>query len=47
MPRAYTTTTILPDMFLLTYTLFTLDLAKLRSAKQLASIKFFNSYNIL
>ena len=47
MPRSYTTTIVLPDMFLLTYTLFTLDLAKPRSTKQLASIKFFNSSNIL
>ena len=47
MPRTYTTATILLDIFLLVYTLFTLDLAKLQSAKQLASRKFFNFYNIL
>jgi len=34
-------------MFLLAYTLFALDLAEPRSIKQLASIKFFNSSNIL
>jgi len=33
MPRTYTTATTLPDIFLLTYTLFTLDLAKPRSTK--------------
>jgi len=47
IPKTYTTATVLLDMFLLAYTLFTLDLAKPRSAKQLASRKFFNSYNIL
>ena len=33
IPGTYTTTTILLDMFLLTYTLFTLDLAKLQITK--------------
>ena len=33
MPRAYTTAAAIPDMFLLAYTLFTLDLAKPRSTK--------------
>ena len=47
MPRIYTTATALLDMFLLTYTLFTLNLAKPRSTKQLISIKFFNLSNIL
>ena len=47
MPRIYTTAAALPDIFLLTYTLFTLDLAKPRSTRQLAGRKFFNSYNIL
>jgi len=43
----YTTTAVLLDIFLLAYTLFTSDLAKPRSTKQLAGRKFFNSYNIL
>ncbi|XTI85256.1 hypothetical protein V2W45_1220781, partial [Cenococcum geophilum] len=30
MPRTYTTTTTLPDIFLLAYTIFTLDLAEPR-----------------
>ena len=47
MPRAYTTAAAIPDMFLLTRTLFTLDLAEPRSTEQLAGIKFFNSSNIL
>ena len=29
IPKTYTTTAVLLDIFLLTYTLFTLDLAKL------------------
>ena len=33
IPRAYTTAAAIPDMFLLAYTLFTLDLAKLWSTK--------------
>jgi hypothetical protein len=33
MPGAYTTAAALPDIFLLAYTLFTLDLAEPRSAK--------------
>ena len=47
MPGTYTTATTLLDMFLLIYTLFTSDLAKLQSAEQLASKKFFDFYNIL
>ena len=47
MPRTYTTTAILLDIFLLTYTLFTSDLAEPQSTKQLTSRKFFNFYNIL
>ena len=47
MPKTHTTTAVLLDIFLLTCTLFTLDLAKPQSARQLASRKFFNSYNIL
>jgi len=33
IPRTYTTAATLPDMFLLAYTIFTLDLAKPRSTK--------------
>ena len=47
IPKTYTTVTVLLDIFLLIYTLFTLNLAKPRSARQLASRKFFDSYNIL
>ena len=47
MPGTYTTAAVLLDMFLLACTLFTLDLAEPQSARQLASRKFFNSYNIL
>ena len=47
IPRTYTTAAALLDIFLLAYTLFTLDLAKPRSTKQLASMRLFNSYNIL
>ena len=47
MPRTHITATALPDMFLLAYTLFSSDLAEPQSIRQLASRKFFNSYNIL
>jgi hypothetical protein len=47
MPGIHITTAALPDIFLLTYTLFTLDLAKPQSTRQLAGKKFFNSHNIL
>jgi len=47
IPRTYTTAAALLDMFLLAYTLFTLDLAEPRSAEQLAGIKFFDSCDIL
>ena len=33
MPKTYTTAAVLLDMFLLAYTLFTLNLAKPQSAK--------------
>ena len=47
MPKTYTTAAILLNIFLLAYTLFALNLAKLQSTRQLASRKFFDFYNIL
>ena len=40
MLRTYITATVLLDIFLLTYTLFTLNLAEPQNTKQLANRKF-------